>query len=133
MKQTITESIFIDGINSARPDNFSYHGLKALFEFLASLNDDCGTESEYDPIGICCEFTEYANVIEYAKDHTIDLDICPSCGEGLSCIEDLSKPTCDDCGQDFSAEIFEEISNKTSFVSIDKNSGFDDSFIIQQF
>jgi hypothetical protein len=72
MKQTITESMFIDGINSCRPDNFTYHGLKALFEFLDSLDDDCGTESEYDPIGICCEFTEYENLQEFQDNYGAD-------------------------------------------------------------
>ena len=44
----VTESIFINSFLDIRPDNFSYAGLKALYEFCS-----CHYESmELDVIGI---------------------------------------------------------------------------------
>ena len=51
----VTESIFINSFRDIRPDNFSYAGLKALYEFCS-----CHYESmELDVIGICCDFAQY--------------------------------------------------------------------------
>ena len=51
----VTESIFINSFLDIRPDNFSYAGLKALYEFCS-----CHYESmELDVIGICCDFAQY--------------------------------------------------------------------------
>ena len=41
-----------------RPDNFSYAGLKALFEHLESYEDDTGEEIELDVIALCCDYSE---------------------------------------------------------------------------
>ena len=41
-----------------RQDQFSYHGLRALFEYLESYSEDQGKPFELDVIGICCEFYE---------------------------------------------------------------------------
>ena len=49
MKQTVTESMFIDSFCGGYKDNFSYEGKKALFEYLEQFEDDCGTEIELDP------------------------------------------------------------------------------------
>lgn len=58
MKQTVYESDFIGAFKAIRPDNFSYQGLRVLFESFEVLHDDCGTEIELDVIAICCEFSE---------------------------------------------------------------------------
>jgi hypothetical protein len=50
----VTESIFMDAFNSLRPDNFSYAGLRALFEY---YEDD--ENEELDVIAICCEWEEF--------------------------------------------------------------------------
>ena len=51
----VTESIFINSFLDIRPDNFSYAGLKALYEYFT-----CHYESiELDVIGICCDFAQY--------------------------------------------------------------------------
>jgi len=54
MKQTITQSMFIDDMRAIRPDNFSYEGLIELFNYL----DEIDTELEFDPIAICCDFSQ---------------------------------------------------------------------------
>lgn len=37
-----------------RADQFSYEALGLLFDYL----NDCGSDVEFDPIAICCEFAE---------------------------------------------------------------------------
>lgn len=58
MKKTINNSEFHDSFNKIRPENFSYEGLNALFEYLEQYEQDCGVEIELDVIAICCEYSE---------------------------------------------------------------------------
>ena len=59
MKQPITFSQFHDAFRDMdRLDNFSYEGLRVLFDWFESLDEDCGTDTELDVIAICCEFSE---------------------------------------------------------------------------
>jgi len=68
MKQTINFSQFIDAFRDHnRLDNFTYDGLKALFDYLEQLEDDCGTGFELDVIALCCEFSEYDTALEAAE------------------------------------------------------------------
>jgi hypothetical protein len=52
---TVTEHIFTDYMQSARPDNFSYEGLQELFSY---LDEAMGENTEFDPIAICCDFSQ---------------------------------------------------------------------------
>ena len=74
MKQTVTESMFIDSFVGGYKDNFSYEGKKALFEYIEMLDDDCGTESELDPIALCCEYSEYEDARGCIEDCGYDFD-----------------------------------------------------------
>lgn len=65
MIETVTESTFVDTfVKINRENNFSYYGRLALFEYFEQLEDDIGEQIEFDPIAICCEFTEYENLEE---------------------------------------------------------------------
>ena len=66
MKQTVNFHTFEDTFKKVRPDNFSYHGLRALFDYLESCEIDNGEELELDVIALCCEYTEDSidNVLE---------------------------------------------------------------------
>ena len=65
MIETVTESTFVDTfVKINRENNFSYYGRLALFEYFEQLEDDIGEQIEFDPIAICCEFTEYKNLKE---------------------------------------------------------------------
>jgi hypothetical protein len=65
MKYTIrSESDFADRFQKVRPSQFSRAGLCALFAYLEELERDLGEEIEFDPIGLCCDWTEYANATE---------------------------------------------------------------------
>ena len=67
MKQIITESQFINAFKSwdTYKNQFSYEGLKALFEWFEELENDTGEEMELDVVAICCDFTEYESLKEY--------------------------------------------------------------------
>jgi hypothetical protein len=72
MKQYVTESTFIDAFkqNDDRKNQFSYEGLKALFEYFEEYEDSTGEELEFDMIGICCEYTEYDNLKELNNNYS---------------------------------------------------------------
>ena len=76
MKQTVTESIFIDSFPESYKDNFSYEGKKALFEYLEEL-DRCSneTEIELDPIAFCCEYSEYESAMDCVESCSYQDDI----------------------------------------------------------
>jgi hypothetical protein len=69
MKQTVTESMFIDSFCGGYKDNFSYEGKKALFEYLEDIENCSGVEIELDPIAFCCEYTEYKNLDEFNREY----------------------------------------------------------------
>tara|TARA_R100000805_G_C3555665_1_gene66113 strand:+ start:49 stop:378 length:330 start_codon:yes stop_codon:yes gene_type:complete len=78
MIERVTESEFVDRfVKIGRENNFTYWGRVALFEYFQELEDDIGEQIEFDPIAICCEYTQYANLDElneaYGKDFK-DLD-----------------------------------------------------------
>lgn len=55
----VTESLFIDMFRKYnRLDNYSYEGLKELYEYLVNLSDDMQEPIELDVIGLCCDYYE---------------------------------------------------------------------------
>jgi len=59
MKTTVNFSDFVDGFQKmGRENQFSHDGLKLIFDYLESLEEE-GEEIEFDPINICCTYTEY--------------------------------------------------------------------------
>ena len=73
MKQTINESMFMDAFQSCdRGTQFSYDGMKALFEYLESYEDDTGEQWELDVIALCCEYTEYGCLDEFWQNYDED-------------------------------------------------------------
>jgi len=82
MKTTVSQSQFINGIMSVRPENFTRPALVALFDYLSDLEYHTGSELEFDPIGLCCEFAEYVSPRYACDDFAIDYD-----GDGLAALE----------------------------------------------
>ena len=72
MKEYVTESTFIDAFKQSdtRKNQFSYEGLKALFEYFEEYEDSTGEELEFDMIAICCEYTEYDNLKELNNNYS---------------------------------------------------------------
>ena len=67
MKITLTESEFVNRFRAIRPDQFSIEALRALFTQLEELERDCGAEVEFDPVAICCDWSEYPSALEAAE------------------------------------------------------------------
>jgi len=60
MKKTVNFSDFVDGFQKiGRGNQFSSDGLTIMFNYLENLEEEIGEEIEFDPIGICCTYTEY--------------------------------------------------------------------------
>jgi hypothetical protein len=78
MKTTVTEYTFIREFIAIRPDQFSVPALRALFDYYEDCEQGSGEELEFDPIAICCDWTEYASAIEaaeaYGWTHDADVD-----------------------------------------------------------
>ena len=62
----VTKAMFKNEFKSIRPDNFSYDGLSALYEWFTDLEEQTGEPMELDVIAICCDFNEepLADVLE---------------------------------------------------------------------
>ena len=74
MIKTITEWDFINSFDKIdRSENFSVAGRKALFNWFTELEEDSGMayQMELDPIAVCCEYSEYADVNELKGDYQV--------------------------------------------------------------
>ena len=69
MKQSITRADFVGWFwgSDTYKRNFSYEGLNSLFDYFEELEEDMGKEIEFDPVAICCEYSEYENLEEIKK------------------------------------------------------------------
>ena len=83
MKQTVNEHTFHRAFEQLRPDNFTYQGQNALFDYLTELEEGTGEEFELDVIGICCEYSEYDNLKEFQAEYS----------EEYKTIEDIEEQT----------------------------------------
>lgn len=83
----VTKSIFIDEFKAARPDNFTYSGLSALFDYLDEYEHE--PSIELDVIALCCDFCQYDSIeeactayslesVEELEQHTVVID----CADG---------------------------------------------------
>ena len=86
MKSNVTEGEFIQGFTHCnRENNFSYEGRKALYEYFTEMEHD-DYEIEYDPIAVCCEYTEWDSIEEfneaYGTEHEDFDDMADNC-DGL--------------------------------------------------
>jgi hypothetical protein len=58
-----------------RKNQFTYNGLRVLFDYFEGYEEDTGEEVEMDVIAICCEFNEdYCE--EIAQNYNIDISDC---------------------------------------------------------
>ena len=82
MKQTVNEYQFTKEFQRIRPNQFTYEGLKTLFNWFENYETETETEIELDVIAICCDWSEYANLKEYNQDY----EYC----ESLSQVQELT-------------------------------------------
>ena len=83
MKEIVTESIFRDTMRRLRPNNFTWGNLSHLYDYLIAYEEDCETEIQFDPIGICCEFSEFKDLKEFQESY----------GDNFEDIEDIEVMT----------------------------------------
>jgi len=75
MVTTITETVFIDTFTTIGRDiNFSIAARKALFAYYEELEVSCDTKIEFDPIAICCEWSEYDSLESLNEDRITELE-----------------------------------------------------------
>ena len=72
MKQSITRSDFVGWFwgSDTYKRNFSYEGLNSLFDYLEQFEEDMGKEIEFDPVAICCDYSEYENLEEIKNNYS---------------------------------------------------------------
>lgn len=66
-----------------RGKQFSYGGLRALYEYIIEFEEETGEETVLDAIGLCCEYTEYDSFKEFQDEY----------GEDYECIEEVENET----------------------------------------
>ena len=49
-------------------NSFTYQGTKALVEYIESIEEECGTEIEFDAVSLACDYAEYETLVHYADD-----------------------------------------------------------------
>ena len=69
MIKIMNEYNFTDDLMKVRPNNFTYEGLKALWEHFEQYEEDTGEVLEFDPISICCDYTEYRDIKEVQENY----------------------------------------------------------------
>lgn len=67
IKDTLTESEYINRFLEVRSDNFSREGLSQLFHYFEDLSEGIGEDIEFDPVAVCCDWTEYETEAEALK------------------------------------------------------------------
>ena len=70
MYDTINFNTFNDWFIKHRPNNFSYDGREALFDHLEQYGSDQPNGIEFDPIALCCSYTEYDNIQTFWQDYS---------------------------------------------------------------
>lgn len=90
MFQSVNFSDFVDSFRKAgRENQFSYEGLRVLFDYLESYEQNTEEQIELDVIALCCDYCE-AHYTDIQHSHNIDLsdvddddDQCRAVGEYL--------------------------------------------------
>lgn len=74
MKTTVSRYDFERAFADAdRKENFSYEGLKTLFDYLEDYEEQTGEEIELDVIALCCDYSE-DNPDDIIANYSIDVE-----------------------------------------------------------
>lgn len=74
MKATLSTSQAAALLKADSNANWSRSGARALVEHLEQLEEDCETEIEFDAVAIRCDYSEYDNALEAAKEQGFEPD-----------------------------------------------------------
>lgn len=86
MKTTLSTSQAANLLKADTNAKWSRSGARALVEYLEQLEEDTGTEIEFDAVAIRCEYSEYASALEAALDQGFEPN--PNLGEEEQSEED---------------------------------------------
>lgn len=96
--KTFNENDFIDEFKAYnRMDNFSYKGLRILFESLEQTAIECQINIEMDVIALCCEYTE-DTIADIINNYDIDLSHCHTMEDRLETVEEYLQDNTYVCG-----------------------------------
>jgi len=131
------ESLFISRfedykrvVTSENPNgNFTYRGLRFLFEYLDNLSEDTGEDIKLDVIALCCDYNEYNDYNEYKDLNEYMNDYSNQHDEQN--FNPINDETIKETDEDFKARIEEEINDKTTLIKFDDD--LNKGFIIQQY
>ena len=73
MKSTLSTYEIQDALLQDEYAAWSYNGAKALAEWLDNLDEESGTETEFDRVAIRCEFSEYDSALDAAQQYGFDV------------------------------------------------------------
>ena len=69
MKPTLSTNQAANILAEDQNSTFTRAGAFALVEYLEQMEEDCGTEMEFDAVAIRCDFAEYDSALECAVDY----------------------------------------------------------------
>jgi len=68
MKATLSTSQAAELLKADSNARWSRSGARALVEHLEQLEEDCGTEIEFDAVAIRCDYSEHDSALEAAEE-----------------------------------------------------------------
>jgi len=80
MKATLTTSQAANLLKADTNASWSHNGAHALIEYLEQLEEDTGTEIEFDAVAIRCDYSEYESALTAADDQGYEPN--PNLGDG---------------------------------------------------
>lgn len=112
MKQSVQFHTFVEAFQAAdrydhqdgKGGNFTWTGLRVLFDYLESYEEDTGEEIELDVIALCCEYSEDTPE-DIVKNYSIDLSECEDSEEEQEAILSYLNDRTSVCGVTASGRI----------------------------
>ena len=127
MYNEISFNEFVDAFRDMnRENNFSYDGLKALFDYLEEYEESTGTQLKLDVIALCVEYTEYKNVRDF-----LDSYFPNEITNFEEWQKEGNKGNKEDYYNDIENELEEYLENNTILIKIGES--LNDGFIVQEF
>lgn len=75
MFQTLNFTTFANAFrHSDRAEQFSYHALELIFDYIEEYESETGEQIKFDMIGICCEWSENTPA-EIIRNYSLDTKI----------------------------------------------------------
>ena len=73
MKKTINFYDFERAFGTDTYKNqFTYEGMKALFDYLEEYEDSTGEQIELDVVALCCDYAEYDSLEDFQADYGVE-------------------------------------------------------------